>query len=181
MEGDTGMAPYALDWSREEAIVASGGYDKNVLIWNVEHNLAKEKRLIIGGETRELKKAKRIPEYMKLQGHEGNVEAVVFNPASANDLCSVSVDKQIIIWDLRSGKSVCKFADIHKNDINCVDWSSFDTNYICTGSTDQSIALIDIRKVLYFIIFNREITQQQESHVTMGRLIMFNFPLLIKI
>jgi len=143
------MAPYALDWADKEPIVASGGYDKNVLVWNIEHKLIKERNSLEGRDVKEFKKVKRLNECVKLQGHTENVEGVVFNPASSNDLCSVSVDKQIILWDLRSGKHSSKLTDIHGSDINCADWSSLNTHYICTGSSDQSIALTDIRKVLF--------------------------------
>ena len=95
------MAPFALAWANNEPIIASGGYEKNVLVWNIEHNIAKEKKLT-GSEPRELRKAKRISETIKLQGHTDNVEAVVFNPFNSNELCSVSIDRKVIIWDLRS-------------------------------------------------------------------------------
>jgi len=145
------MAPYALAWASQEPIVASGGYDKSVCVWNIEHNLAKERKLLgsySDAGWRDLRKAKRVGEFMKLQGHTGNVEAVIFNPQSSNDLCSVSVDKNIIIWDLRSGKIEDKITEIHENDINCVDWNSLDSNYLCTGSSDETVSIIDLRKNL---------------------------------
>jgi WD40 repeat protein len=142
------MAPYALDWAHKEPIVASGGYDKNVLVWNIEHNLVKERNSLASGDVKEFKKVRRVGECVKLQGHVENVEGVVFNPGSSNELCSVSVDKQIILWDLRSGKRSHKLTNIHESDINCADWSELNTNHICTGSSDKTIAIIDIRKVL---------------------------------
>lgn len=36
MEGHTDIAAYALDWNSLEPIVASGGKDKQILLWNVE-------------------------------------------------------------------------------------------------------------------------------------------------
>ncbi len=31
------MAAYALDWHPSEPIVASGGQDKQILLWNIEN------------------------------------------------------------------------------------------------------------------------------------------------
>ena len=36
LKGHTDIACYALDWHKTKPIVASGGKDKNVLLWNLE-------------------------------------------------------------------------------------------------------------------------------------------------
>lgn len=36
---------------------------------------------------------------------------------------------------------------IHKDDINSVDWSKVDQNYVVTGSTDCKACIVDIRKL----------------------------------
>ena len=102
------MAPFALAWANQEPLIASGGYEKNVFVWNIDHYFPKEKSGTVSSDTREFRKAKRIGEQIKLQGHTDNVEAVVFNPFHSNELCSVSIDKKIIIWDLRTGKYASK-------------------------------------------------------------------------
>ena len=37
--------------------------------------------------------------------------------------------------------------NIHKDDINSVDWSKTDPNYVVTGSSDCEVNIIDIRKI----------------------------------
>jgi WD40 repeat protein len=37
LEGHTDVAAYALEWHCDEPIVASGGRDRQILLWNVEH------------------------------------------------------------------------------------------------------------------------------------------------
>ncbi len=91
--------------------MASGGYEKNVLVWNIEHHMPKPKSGL-GSEARELRKSKKISEQTKLQGHTDNVEAVVFNPQNSYELCSVSVDKKVILWDLRTGKVASRVISI---------------------------------------------------------------------
>ena len=36
LEGHTDVAAYALDWHPQDPIVASGGKDKQILLWNVD-------------------------------------------------------------------------------------------------------------------------------------------------
>jgi WD40 repeat protein len=36
LEGHTDIAAYALDWSPTKPIIASGGSDKKIYLWNVE-------------------------------------------------------------------------------------------------------------------------------------------------
>jgi WD40 repeat protein len=35
----------------------------------------------------------------------------------------------------------------HTDDINTVDWCKLDTNYVATGSNDQRVCIIDIRRL----------------------------------
>mmetsp|Transcript_43529 Transcript_43529/g.42011 ORF Transcript_43529/g.42011 Transcript_43529/m.42011 type:complete len:99 (-) Transcript_43529:178-474(-) len=39
-----------------------------------------------------------------------------------------------------------KLQNLHKVDINSVDWSNCDSNYVVTGSTDKNVHIVDIRK-----------------------------------
>ena len=43
LEGHTAVADYALGWSPVAPIVASGGKDKNILLWNVESVISQDK------------------------------------------------------------------------------------------------------------------------------------------
>jgi len=36
LEGHTDVAAYALDWHPSDPIVASGGRDRQILLWNVD-------------------------------------------------------------------------------------------------------------------------------------------------
>lgn len=40
-----------------------------------------------------------------------------------------------------------KLMNVHKDDINTVDWSKVNTNYVATGSNDNKVCVIDIRKL----------------------------------
>ena len=62
-------------------------------------------------------------------------------------MCSVSVDRQVIFWDLRIGLSpVIRLKEVHKSDINTVDWSYLNPNLLATGSEDTLVKILDVRK-----------------------------------
>lgn len=79
--------------------------------------------------------------------HSSQVEDIVFKPGSKDILCSVGVDKQVLLWDLRAGtQPILTLREVHKSDINTVDWSSFDEHLLATGSTDKLVKLLDLRR-----------------------------------
>jgi WD40 repeat protein len=40
---------------------------------------------------------------MRLIGHSGNIEDLVFKPDSTSELVSVGVDRYVLFWDIRVG------------------------------------------------------------------------------
>jgi WD40 repeat protein len=42
---------------------------------------------------------------------------------------------------------VIRLTEVHKSDINTVDWSAQDENYVATGSNDTLVKLIDTRRL----------------------------------
>ena len=76
-----------------------------------------------------------------------NLEDLVFHPQSSCELCSVGVDRQVMLWDTRAGTSPRSIVEnVHSGDVNCVDWSALDANYLVTGSNDRSVCIVDLRK-----------------------------------
>lgn len=62
-------------------------------------------------------------------------------------LCSVGVDRQLLFWDLRAPSApVIRLREVHRSDINTVDWCALNDNYVSTGSNDTLVKLIDTRK-----------------------------------
>jgi len=41
--------------------------------------------------------------------------------------------------------------DVHKSDINTIDWSTKDENLIATGSNDTLVKILDVRKAYNLI------------------------------
>ena len=43
-------------------------------------------------------------------------------------------------------KPILKLKDVHKSDINTIDWCSKNDNLIATGSNDTLVKILDVRK-----------------------------------
>ena len=72
---------------------------------------------------------------------------MAFKPGSQHMLCSVGVDRKVLVWDLRSGqKPVLTLREVHSSDINTVDWSRHDEWLLATGSNDTLVKLLDLRQ-----------------------------------
>ena len=90
----------------------------------------------------------KLEPYSRLIGHSGNIEDLVFRQDSISELVSVGIDRYILFWDIRAtNKPVNKALQVHFDDINTVDWSRIDPNYIATGSNDMKVSILDIRKL----------------------------------
>ena len=120
---------------------------------------------------------KTLQPFAKLIGHDKSVEDVIFRPDSSSELCSVGIDRKILFWDTRTkgiGQStsaptqsandgpavsslrmqkiqehnpILKLLNVHSDDINTVDWSKINPNLVATGSNDNKVCVIDIRKL----------------------------------
>jgi len=86
---------------------------------------------------------------VKLLGHTASVEDVKFMPNSENVLCSAGQDSLLLFWDIRVGSNpVITVKDLHDGDINTVDWSVLNDNFLATGANDCLVKLLDIRKIV---------------------------------
>ena len=83
----------------------------------------------------------------------------MFHPHSSCELCSVGVDRQVMLWDTRAGTAPRAVVEnVHSGDVNCVDWSALDANYLVTGSNDRSVCIVDLRK--------QEVTTRLSGHLS---------------
>lgn len=104
--------------------------------------------------------------HIKLKGHTKSVEDLVFKPNSKDILCSVGVDRQVVFWDLRTGTTpTLRLQEVHKSDINTVDWSSQNDNLLATGSNDTHVKILDIRKAHNLIGTSSPKVSDQQSPI----------------
>jgi len=108
--GHTDIAPYALEWSKTQNRIASGGKDTKVLIWDIEDYQSTVPSNLLLFNKRELNAINSSEKYtnIKLQakrefkGHSACVEDVSFHPKDREVLISVGDDKKLICWDTRT-------------------------------------------------------------------------------
>lgn len=116
MGHNRGIVSLAL--SPNDKIIATGGLDNDIILWDFENG-------------RELK---------KLTGHTGDVESLCFTSNSLT-LVSAGADRTIRLWDVSTGILLQTLTG-HQNAVNQV-LVSLDDQFILSGSADQSIRIWD--------------------------------------
>jgi WD40 repeat protein/serine/threonine protein kinase len=147
--GHTG-AVYAASFSPDGRMIATGGYDKFVMVWDPD----KVKPIDLA---RQLEgKANRSPEnYRRLAGHLQPVWSVVFSP-SGRVIASGSEDNAIRLWDVATGESE-KILRGHGSAVHKAVFSP-DGEWIASGAHDETVRLWNIAgyqevRVLHTTVF----------------------------
>lgn len=132
----------ALDWTPDGRKLASGDEGCGLRVHDVEHGAGAK------GGSKEFK------------GHEGGVEQVKFDPArqGGDRFASVSSDKTLRIWDVRSGK--CTNTVKTNGELINVAWSP-SGNHIVVGNSNDLISVVDVKtmKVVWEQQYKFEINQ----------------------
>mmetsp|Transcript_12527 Transcript_12527/g.35394 ORF Transcript_12527/g.35394 Transcript_12527/m.35394 type:complete len:451 (-) Transcript_12527:1274-2626(-) len=158
LKGHEDIAPFALGTSSSpgSALVASGGKDALVCVWNLRDHMASlgapaeagkpgvRASWNSGGPGTEQKS--ELGCQVQLKGHTSRVEDLVFKPGSDTELASVADDHKLILWDTRKAASpAVELEEAHSSDVQCVDWSPLDSNLVVTGAADSSLHTWDLR------------------------------------
>ncbi|URE16882.1 WD-40 repeat-containing protein [Musa troglodytarum] len=162
LTGHQSNAEYALAMCNYEALVLSGGRDNLVVLWCIRDHvssLANTTSLGVpvgspscmqsmNASEDKISDSPTVAPRSVFHGHKDTVEDVQFCHFSPQEFCSVGDDSCLILWDARAGRSpALKVEKAHDGDINCVDWSPHDENFILTGSADSSVKMFDRRNL----------------------------------
>jgi len=171
LKGHTDNAEYALKCRRAdggaEVLVASGGSDSAVLLWDIRD--ADGATLKGGGgggggggttpasgppggagqgvAAAAAAGGRHLLPRSRFTGHTGNVEDVAFSPLDANMLASVSDDSSLRLWDRRAPRAAMAVVPgAHTGDVFVVDWSHH--GCLLTGGVDGLIKVWEPRKLV---------------------------------
>jgi WD40 repeat protein len=119
-------AVYSVAFSSDGKLLASGGADKNVILWEMSGDVPVGKTL--AGHT-------------DIVGHTDVVRAVAFSP-DGKLLASGSLDRTVIIWDVATGQPIRQLHG-HNKGIRSIAISP-DGMLLASGSLDETIILWDL-------------------------------------
>jgi WD40 repeat protein/serine/threonine protein kinase len=144
-------AVYSTSFSPDGKLIATGGYDKLVMIWDPE----KVKPMDL---TRELEgqSSESTIGYQRLAGHASPVRSVMFSP-NGQLVASGSEDNAIRLWDVATGEST-KILRGHGSAVRSSVFSP-DGRFVASGGQEGGVRLWDIEgyqevRVLHSTVFS---------------------------
>ncbi|KAK9394662.1 U5 small nuclear ribonucleoprotein 40 kDa protein [Crotalus adamanteus] len=114
---------YCCKFHPNGATLASAGFDRLILLWNVYGDC---------------------DNYATLKGHSGAVMELHYN-TDGSMLFSASTDKTVAVWDSETGERVKRLKG-HTSFVNSCYPARRGPQLVCTGSDDGTVKLWDIRK-----------------------------------
>ncbi|KAI3436729.1 hypothetical protein D9Q98_006144 [Chlorella vulgaris] len=148
LEGHKQNAEFALAISNAAPLVASGGKDAKVLVWDLSSHISTSLAAAKGGRDSTPGAGTKLKPLHTLLGHSATIEDVCWCPGSSAELASVGDDFSLLLWDLRRGGApVLHVASAHgEQDVHCVAWSPHREEMLVTGAADGSLKVWDRRK-----------------------------------
>ncbi|KAG2236402.1 hypothetical protein BDF21DRAFT_391260 [Thamnidium elegans] len=131
---DTDFNPF------NDYVIASGGEDSKVMIWNIPEEYAE------GQE--------EVTPVLKLSGHGRKVGHVLFHPVAENVLASASTDLTIKLWDIEKGVEKQEITG-HQEIIQSLAWN-YNGSLLATTCRDKKLRVFDVR--------SNEIIQEGPGH-----------------
>jgi WD40 repeat protein len=143
-------ALYTARFSPKGDLVATGGYDNTIMIWNPDEVES------IDIEMRLDKLPDEKPKHVRLAGHDKPVRSVAFSP-NGQLLVSGSEDNSVRLWDVASGESL-KALRGHSRAVRSALFSP-DGNRVLSGGEDQSVRIWNVGdyeevRVLHATVFS---------------------------
>jgi histone-binding protein RBBP4 len=147
LKGHTDNAQFALAMCNIEPLVASGGSDAKVLVWNLEDGGGAAG--LTATSTSSNGQPTELHPRAAFRGHKKTVGDVSFMPGSRNDLASVADDYSLLFWDMRDPREpVNRVPRAHgEREIYCCDWSELRPTLVATGAEDGGVRVWDKRNL----------------------------------
>ena len=150
---------YCVDWSREGTFIASGSNDKTIRLVTCPDFLGIQEtnsETVIYSNGRYLTGETELPQIKErtLTGHSGTVRALAFHPVDEKILLSGGiVDTDVKVWNTETGQCYQNLKG--KGSIYSIAISG-DGSYICSGGTDRTLRIWDLRQQKCALALNAE-------------------------
>ena len=143
-------AVYSAKFAPNGKSVATGGYDKLVMIWNPDE----VKPVDIGSRLDRKPDAK--VNYVRMAGHDGPVRSVTYSP-NGQLVLSSSEDNTVRVWDAAAGESVRALRG-HGRAVRACAFSP-NGEWVLSGGDDESVRVWNLRgyqetRVLHATVFS---------------------------
>ncbi|KAL8272095.1 hypothetical protein Esti_003938 [Eimeria stiedai] len=155
-----GGFPLCLEWlsllpgSRPRNLVAVGGFDPLIQIWDLDvldalepvHTLGLQQQQQEGGDNKSrIESKKRDKSNKSPDAHEGAVMSLSISPLKEEALASGSADETAKVWDLSTGSCLATYKH-HDNEVQAVLWHPTEASLLVTASYDRTVRLLDVRQ-----------------------------------